>query len=95
MELVLQFVPVLIIGSIIYLFIRNLSSIKKISNGRSFEDYKEKYPDCFTDGKISCFNCGSQNIFLQKIGHTPTSVLNSHICKQCGSELYRSKAKLI
>ncbi|MEW6645818.1 MAG: hypothetical protein AB1450_01290 [Pseudomonadota bacterium] len=57
----------------------------------SFDDYKRKYPKHVSEGKVGCYNCGARDIHIQVAETSPRSRTNVHICRQCGSELYRSK----
>jgi hypothetical protein len=70
--------------------VKMFSTIKNFTNGKTIDDYKAKYPDCFKDGKVLCSNCKTNNIWLKEVGKTPSSLLHSHVCRQCGAELYRS-----
>lgn len=71
-----------------------LSKISTFTDGKSYEDYKEEHPDFVRKGKIFCYHCDTHDIYLNKAGHTPSSQLNSHVCRNCGTELYRSKITL-
>jgi hypothetical protein len=60
--------------------------------GRTFAEYKSHHPNAFQDGKVKCYNCDSDDILLRPLGSSLFSIRNSHICRQCGTELYRSKS---
>lgn len=56
----------------------------------TFDQFLSRNPDLVKDGKISCPKCSGKDIFVKEIGKTPTSLLNHHICKTCGTTLFRS-----
>ena len=64
------------------------------TKGRSFDDYRQNHPENVANGRVTCYSCGGGDVFLRKAGNSLTSIMNSHVCKQCGSELYRSKTSL-
>lgn len=72
-------------------FIYLIFGISTFTSGKSFDDYKSRNPDCVKNGKVTCKNCGANDMFLRVAGGGPGVVLNSHVCRQCGTELYRSK----
>jgi len=76
-----------ILGAVIY-------KITTFTNGRSFDDYKRLHGNHVKNGKVSCHSCGSSSIYLRKVGNSLTNILNSHVCRQCGTELYRSKTRV-
>lgn len=83
-----QFIPLIIVMLIVLVIM--FSAKKFMMKGKAYSDYISKYPQCNKGGKTSCYNCGSDNIFLRKIGETPTGIINSHVCKNCGTALFRS-----
>lgn len=56
----------------------------------TFDDYRSCHPELVGDGKITCYKCSGNDIFVKGVGHTPTSMLNHHMCKTCGTTLFRS-----
>ena len=56
----------------------------------TFDGYQAAHPELVKDGKISCFKCSGNDVAIRQIGKTPTSLLNHHICKTCGTTLFRS-----
>lgn len=69
--------------------------VKNFTTGKTIDDYKASHPECTTsDGKVLCFSCKTNNIWLKEVGKTPSSLLHSHVCRQCGIELYRSVIKM-
>ena len=83
-----------VIGFIVYMAFKTLSQIKNFTIGKTHEDYKINYPDSIREGKVYCYNCNTHDIFMKQVGSTPKSALNSHICRNCGTELFRSKTVL-
>ncbi len=78
---------IFIISKVIKMF----GTIKNFTKGKTIDDYKSTHPDCAAEeGKILCFKCKANNIWLKEVGKTPSSLLHSHVCRQCGTELYRS-----
>jgi len=80
-----------ILGILIVAFI--LISILKpleIPEEKTLEAYKHKNPDSVRNGKVSCSKCGGSNIWMKQVSRSPRGVVHSHLCRQCGSELYRS-----
>ncbi|MDH2916379.1 MAG: hypothetical protein PXX77_05810 [Gallionella sp.] len=65
-------------------------AFKKHSSTPTFDDYRNNYPELVKDGKITCHKCSGKDIFVKTIGKTPTSLLNHHLCKTCGTTLFRS-----
>jgi hypothetical protein len=66
------------------------SLFKKHFSIPTFDNYRSKYPDLVKDGKIKCHKCSGSDIFVKEVGNTPTSILNHHLCKTCGTTLFRS-----
>jgi hypothetical protein len=65
-----------------------LQKFEKIS---TIEDYKQRNPDCVKNRRVSCNSCGGNSVYLRVIGQRIGHVLNAHVCRQCGAELYRSR----
>jgi hypothetical protein len=59
---------------------------------KSLGDYRSNNPRSFDkNGKfVSCGACGGSQIWVKRLGSTRHGIHNSHICKQCGTELWRS-----
>jgi len=74
-----------------FMFFRLKSKINNFTNGKTYEDYKNDYPGFIKEGKAYCHKCNTHEIFVKQVGSTPQSILNSHICRNCGTELYRSR----
>jgi hypothetical protein len=73
-----------VIGIFIFL------AFKKHTSLPTFDQYRSNHPELVKDGKIACHKCSGNDIFVKTIGHTPTSLLNHHLCKTCGTTLFRS-----
>lgn len=85
---ILSLIVIMVIGgAIIY---QATSGIRKYKRIPTFQDYKDKHPDSVTPNGVKCSQCGGHQIFVQKAGHMNSTILNLHLCKQCGSTLYRS-----
>ena len=75
------------VGVIGYFIFKGL---KKHSSLPTFDDYRSAHPELVKDGKISCYKCEGSDVSIRQIGKTPTSILNHHVCKTCGTTLFRS-----
>tara|TARA_R110002167_G_C12631154_1_gene647592 strand:- start:912 stop:1283 length:372 start_codon:yes stop_codon:yes gene_type:complete len=59
--------------------------------GRTRADYLESNPDSFSNGKFkSCHQCGEKSVYLKQLGNTKHGIHQGHICRGCGTELWRS-----
>jgi hypothetical protein len=65
-----------------------------LEKDRTFEDYKRKYPECFKHGRVTCSACGGTSIYLRKVGEGLGFIINAHVCRQCGTDLYRTPSKV-
>lgn len=59
----------------------------------SLDDYKRRHPECVKNGRVRCYRCGSASIYLYRWGYGPGWITNLHLCRQCGTNLYRSTIK--
>lgn len=78
-----------------------------LSNGASFESYRSKNHAIFKNNRASCHHCGSEKMSMvhrytacPRVEYSffhlnyiwyPNEEYRSHICSQCGQELWRSK----
>ena len=60
----------------------------------TLEEYVQRHPDCYRNGRVFCYRCGSNSIYLYRWGIGRTWIQNLHVCRQCGAKLYRSKIVL-
>jgi hypothetical protein len=60
---------------------------------RGLAAYTAANPSCVRGGNVTCRSCGASNIYLRRRGNGFLYILNSHVCRQCGTELYRSKTR--
>ncbi len=65
-------------------------AFQKHASTPTFDTYRSTHPELVKDGKIICHKCAGTDIFVKEIGKTPTSLLNHHMCKTCGTTLFRS-----
>ena len=70
------------------------SSIKNVE-GNQLKDYRAKHPECDRDGKIYCYNCNVNNIYIKQLSQLGGHMYNAHICRQCGQLLYKSKSSAL
>jgi hypothetical protein len=60
-------------------------------DGQSFGDYKLAHPSCFDGSKFKgCHNCGANSVWIKAVGNTKYGIHNQHICRTCGTALWRS-----
>lgn len=73
------------------MFVAIYKSLKRpsIPPGKALDDYRN-HKDAVINGRIHCINCGSNNIWMKELKTTMSYSYNSHICKECGTELYRT-----
>jgi len=66
------------------------------TDGHSLEDYRKAHPRSFgQDGTyLKCHNCGGRGIQMKQFRRTIYGVHHSHVCRQCGLELWRSTLPL-
>ena len=57
----------------------------------TLQDYLREHPDCKVSGGVKCCHCGGRGVYLRTVGRGIGAVLNSHVCRTCGRELYRSR----
>lgn len=57
--------------------------------GKTLDDFKEQYPESFKNGQFSsCPYCNEKSIWVKTVDDKK----QSHGCRICGKELWRSKA---
>lgn len=60
-----------------------------------FENYVNDHPDLITGKSVRCHACGGASIYITRVGHTPFTIRNAHICRRCGETLYYSRAYVV
>ena len=70
------------------------SKSRKYKKQPTFEEYKEKYPNLVSNGKIQCSSCGGKDIFVRRVFAGGSKEHNIHLCKSCGKSLYRSTTEI-
>lgn len=93
MTMVATFIETIFGGIAVILVIVAIMSFKKGSH-LTFEGYKQLHPSHIRNGRVSCYSCGGAGVTIRRIGNGLGYILNSHVCRQCGTELYRSKTRL-
>lgn len=65
---------------------------KTFTEQRTMQDYQHRYPSSFdANGRFrECHECGANSIFMKERGFTSYGTHHSHLCRQCGTELWRS-----
>jgi hypothetical protein len=74
-------------------FIATFYWTRNWDKGRGLAEYKTANPNCARGSNVTCHSCGAANIYLRRNGGGFGYILNSHVCRQCGTELYRSKTR--
>ena len=59
----------------------------------SLDDYQKRHPGLVENGRVACHSCGGRSIFFRNEGKALIYRLNSHVCRTCGTELYRSRTR--
>lgn len=85
-------VPFFIIFVIVIIGYTIFSSLRKYKAIATFECYKKLYPQLVHAHGIECFRCGGRQIYIRQVGNIGSKVLNLHVCKTCGKNLYRSES---
>jgi len=65
-------------------------SLKKVAAIPTFDEYSRANPHLVNNGRVSCVKCNGSSIFLQRVATMPTSIISHHVCRTCGTALYRS-----
>jgi hypothetical protein len=74
---------------VVWLLLRIVSA-PRVPKERTLEAYLKCHPDCLEHGRVICYRCRISSIWMKQYGVYPGGVLHSHICRQCGEELYQS-----
>ena len=80
----------------IYLFGLSRSQARDFAKGNGLAEYRQEHPDSFRNNRVLCYVCNSESIYIQRahIENPRSDICNRHVCRQCGTELYRSKTNL-
>ncbi len=86
MEYIEAFLPFILMLGFAYIFLGSIfKSVIYLYKTPTFDKYRVKYPDKVKEGKVFCYSCDSDNVYLKH-----HQQLNFHICKTCGKTLYKS-----
>ncbi|ERP98968.1 hypothetical protein Q666_16840 [Marinobacter sp. ES-1] len=59
--------------------------------GNTIDDYRKAHPESFEGKEFkACHNCGDRSIWVKQMGITRYGIHNQHICRTCGTALWRS-----
>lgn len=79
------------LGLILFvLLLLRVFSVPKVPKDETLEAYIKRHPECFRNGRIACYRCGGNGIWMKQDRAYPGGVIHSHVCRQCGIALYRS-----
>lgn len=67
-------------------------TILRVSDDDTFDAYKSRHPELVNDGRVKCVKCRGTSIWMKKVVGSPFGVKYAHTCRDCGSELYRSRS---
>jgi len=67
-------------------------AILRVSDDDTFDAYKIRHPDLVKDGRVKCVKCGGTSIWMKTVASSPFGVKYAHTCRNCGSQLYRSRS---
>jgi hypothetical protein len=74
---------------VVFLLLRMFST-PKVPRERTLEAYLKRHPGCLQQGRVTCYRCGASNLWMKQCQAYPGGVIHSHVCRQCGIELYQS-----
>lgn len=81
----------LIVIITIAVFLIIVKTIRNYQTIPTFDQYKTAHPGLVVKGKVTCVHCGGNQLYLKQAGNLGTRILNLHICRTCGTSLYRSE----
>lgn len=79
-----------VVGMLYVIFSSRKKASLELESTQTFAEYVATYPHTRAKNKVACFECDGTNIYLQKIGYHDGKIINYHICKTCGTKLYKS-----
>lgn len=85
-------IPIIIAVGFVFIIANLFRGYGKYKAIPTFDEYRASNSSLVCDGKVQCRNCSGTNIFLKNVGNTNNHLLNFHICKSCGTTLYRSES---
>lgn len=60
----------------------------------TFDQYQAQHPNLVNNGRVTCRQCGGGSIYLRVAGRSFSGVVtNVHVCRTCGTNLYRSTSR--
>jgi hypothetical protein len=74
---------------VVFLLLRMFST-PKVPRERTLEAYLKRHPGCLQQGRVTCYRCSASNLWMKQRQAYPGGVIHSHVCRQCGIELYQS-----
>ncbi|MCE9657671.1 MAG: hypothetical protein K8R60_03860 [Burkholderiales bacterium] len=89
-------VPLAFVLAVIYLYIRGGREVDEYGRtflqGHSLADYARAHPESFrADGSfVRCHACGGRQFSATWTSKTKYGTHYSHVCRQCGIELWRT-----
>jgi hypothetical protein len=81
------------IGFVIWLIVSQLrGGFKKYNSMPTFTEYRNTHPNLVDNGRVICRECAGSQIYVRHVGNVGSKLLNFHVCRTCGTALYRSEA---
>jgi len=91
MRIILLGVTVLVFILIFgFVFYKNSKFKIKMSALPTFKEYKANNPELVNNGNVICIECGGAHVYIRISSVQQGKILNTHVCKTCGTNLYRS-----
>ena len=88
-----QLLPLILLGFVGW---KLYGFFKRRGKDDTLDGYLKRHPDARRNGRLHCHNCDGNSLHVRGLGRTFWSkdVINAHICRQCGTVLYRSVSKM-
>ncbi len=90
----MAFVGLLVVAYFAWRTFSRWAEAIKLKPDETFAAYAKAHPECVQNGNVRCCHCGGRHLLLRYDSSNFTHRFNSHVCKNCGQELYRSASPL-
>ena len=92
MEYLFFIFPIGFFALVFFIFSQITKGFRKYKSTPTFAEYSSANPHLVESGKVICSTCGGNQIYVRLVGNVGVKQLNFHVCKTCGSNLYRSES---
>lgn len=87
----MEFVIYLVLAGVIFGFIYRVARYQThVPKDATFHAYVARHPNLVASGRVTCFACGSNSIWMKGGRRTFLGIRYAHTCRTCGTELYFS-----